>query len=136
MKALLISLIGLLFLSGCIQNFNPKFQTPTIQDTDGGMKNENAQNKIWETAYVVTALSGKTWNQIMQKFEKQKTPTVVKVAVKVAAKNSKKIIKNEMITAIAINAIIPPPVPTQIEQIEIPKKGWLAKLLASIFSIF
>ena len=33
----------------------------TIQDTDGGVKDSNMQNKIWETAYVTSALSGKTW---------------------------------------------------------------------------
>ena len=41
-----------------------------MQDTDGGIKNENLNNKIWETAYVASILSDKTWNQIMQKFEK------------------------------------------------------------------
>jgi len=42
----------------------------TKQDIDGGIKNENMDNKLWETAYVVSTLSGKTWDQIMQKFEK------------------------------------------------------------------
>ncbi len=46
------------------------------QDTDGSIKNENKENKIWETAYVITALSGKTWNQIMQKFEKLETKII------------------------------------------------------------
>lgn len=40
------------------------------QDIDGGTKNDDKKSKLWETAYAVTALSGKTWNQIMQKFEK------------------------------------------------------------------
>ena len=40
------------------------------QDTDGGIKNENLKNKIWETAYAITAFSGKTWNEIMYKFYK------------------------------------------------------------------
>ena len=38
------------------------------QDTDGGIKNEYLQNKIWETAYAIISVSGKTWNQIMQDF--------------------------------------------------------------------
>ncbi len=41
-----------------------------FQEADGGIKNEYLQNRIWETAYVLTALSGKTWGQIMQKFDK------------------------------------------------------------------
>ncbi|MFA6273935.1 MAG: prenyltransferase/squalene oxidase repeat-containing protein [Candidatus Paceibacterota bacterium] len=40
------------------------------QDADGGIKNDNLQNRIWETAYVITATSKKTWNEIMQKFPK------------------------------------------------------------------
>ncbi len=42
----------------------------TNQDIDGGIKNKYLENSIWETAYALTALSGKTWNQIMQKFNK------------------------------------------------------------------
>ncbi len=48
------------------------------QDTDGAMKNEvteeeqKLKNKIWETAYTAVAYSGKTWNDIMQNFEKPK----------------------------------------------------------------
>lgn len=44
----------------------------TNQAEDGGTKNEIVENKIWETSYILTALSGKTWNQIMQKFNKPK----------------------------------------------------------------
>ncbi len=47
------------------------------QGEDGGMKNlsfkdndQNIENQIWETAYALTAYSGKTWDQIMQQFEK------------------------------------------------------------------
>ncbi len=39
------------------------------QDTDGGIKDTDTNNKLWETAYVVTSLSTKTWTEIMQKFE-------------------------------------------------------------------
>jgi len=38
------------------------------QDSDGGIKEENLQNRIWQTAYALTSASNKTWNQIMQKF--------------------------------------------------------------------
>ena len=40
-----------------------------------GQAGDNIKSKLWETAYAASALSGKTWNQIMQKFEKpQPTP--------------------------------------------------------------
>src|SRR3989344_5329259 len=49
----------------------------TIQDTDGGIKNENLNSRIWETAYVVSTLSGKTWNEVLQKFEKREIPKTI-----------------------------------------------------------
>ena len=39
------------------------------QDTDGGIKDTNIENRIWQTSYVLTSLSGKTWTEIMQKFK-------------------------------------------------------------------
>jgi len=45
------------------------------QDEDGGIKiteEQGIENKIWQTSYAITATSGKTWNDIMQKFEKPK----------------------------------------------------------------
>jgi hypothetical protein len=124
----------------------------TIQDTDGGVKDSNMQNKIWETAYVTSALSGKTWNQIMQKFEKEETPSPV-VAPKVIAKKhvakkttpvtntSEKIINTPKIenqanqnSASAINAISPSPAPTKTSaQTETPKKNWFSRLMDKIF---
>ncbi len=59
----------------------------SIQDTDGGIKDADSQTKIWETSYVASVLSGKTWNQIMQNFQKPKTAIVAK------NKNTKKIVK-------------------------------------------
>ena len=40
------------------------------QDADGGIKETDVNSKIWQTAYTLTALSGKSWNQTMQKFDK------------------------------------------------------------------
>jgi len=40
------------------------------QDPDGGIKDSVSENRIWQTAYVLSPLSGKTWNEVMQKFEK------------------------------------------------------------------
>ena len=108
----------------------------TTQDTDGGIKNlpaqanENMQNKIWETAYVVSILSGKTWNQIMQKFEK---PKIVPVA-----ETPKNIIKKQKLKTIAtaINAVTPSPAPVIIEKTEGSKKNWFVRFLDKIFSVF
>ncbi len=44
------------------------------QDEDGGVKGETLEtdikNRIWQTAYAVIAISGKSWNEIMQKFDR------------------------------------------------------------------
>ena len=56
------------------------------QDVDGGIKNEYSQSKLWETAYAITALSGKTWNQIMQKFEKIEEEIIIKEENKIEKK--------------------------------------------------
>lgn len=83
-----------------IKNGNtPLDYLSTMQDVDGGIKNlsarlegENIKNKIWETAYVISVLSGKTWNQIMQKFDKPKeelnsSKTEQKLPKQIIAKN-------------------------------------------------
>ncbi|OGI93524.1 hypothetical protein A3A07_01665 [Candidatus Nomurabacteria bacterium RIFCSPLOWO2_01_FULL_41_52] len=121
----------------------------TIQDTDGGIKNENLNNKIWETAYVASILSDKTWNQIMQKFEKPvvteiqqesiqkeetKTMVVKKSPIaKVNNPNDNKI-KLENIagqnTAIALSATQNTETPALAQPV---KKNWFMKLLDSIF---
>ena len=56
-----------------IVSFNEKFEnwvkngnTPldylaVNQDVDGGIKGDNMQNRIWETSYVLSVLSGKNW---------------------------------------------------------------------------
>ncbi|MFA6257948.1 MAG: prenyltransferase/squalene oxidase repeat-containing protein [Candidatus Paceibacterota bacterium] len=128
---------GILALNEKVEDWKKGENTPlnylaTIQDVDGGMKNDNLNNKIWETAYVASVLSDKTWNQIMQKFEKPKIETVEKIVVK----NPRKFIKKETLTATAINTTPSPSIPTQTEQKEIPQKNWFAKLIDSIFSIF
>ena len=61
-------------ISGTTTN-SPIDYLTTVQDTDGGIKDTDLNTKIWETAYVASALSGKTWNQIMQTFPKESLPT-------------------------------------------------------------
>ncbi len=116
------------------------------QDTDGGIKDEYLQNRIWQTAYVATVLSGKTWNQIMQKFEKPKEivilleekkkeeiskPIVVKNITKKKTQTVKKSNPENLSTqntATIINSIETKPEPV--------KKSWFRNLLDKIFSIF
>ena len=43
----------------------------SVQEDDGGIKGESMENRIWETAYVISALSEKTWPETMRKFEKK-----------------------------------------------------------------
>jgi hypothetical protein len=52
----------------------------TLQDADGGVKDQEIKNKIWKTAYVLAALSGKTWDQAMQNFEKKEAVVAPKIA--------------------------------------------------------
>jgi hypothetical protein len=133
-----------------IKNGNSPFDyLATIQDTDGGVKDESLTNKIWETAYVASTLSGKSWNQTMQSFEKPIAPIaptapivpIAPVATKPApvqnipankvsiTKNPKPKLEN---TASVINAIAPSPTPIQTET-PTPKKNWFRKLLDNIF---
>lgn len=98
----------------------------TRQDLDGGIKNSNNTNKIWETAYAASILSGKNWNRIMQNFEKPKPVVVI-------TKIPKKLIEKQENTATTINIVTNSSLPTQKET---PKKNWFIKLLESIFSVF
>ncbi len=54
---------------------NPFGYLGAKQDSDGGIEGEYEQNRIWETAYAVAGASGKTWNEILQDFEKP-APTI------------------------------------------------------------
>ncbi len=97
---------------------NPLDYLAENQDLDGGVKGENIKTRIWETAYAITALSGKTWNQIMQKFEKVGTSTTIKVAKKSVAT--------------AIVAVTP----LKTEEIEPVRPNWFRKFFQSIFDFF
>ncbi|MFA5095072.1 MAG: prenyltransferase/squalene oxidase repeat-containing protein [Candidatus Paceibacterota bacterium] len=114
------------------------------QDPDGGIRDDIIQNKIWGTAYTVTALSGKTWNQIMQKFEKIKEePVPLKIEKKLTKQTAKKdtqikqtasleSLANQNAAAV-INAIDLSQPPTNTET---PKRNWFVRFLEKIFSIF
>jgi len=120
-----------------IKNNNTPFDyLANNQDFDGGIKNEYLQNKIWETSYVLSAISGKTWNQMMQKFEKPKEEISLKES-KIKEKILKKIAKNYtkkttiQNTATVINSFNENNAePTPI------KKNWFRKFLDKIFNLF
>jgi len=128
-----------------IKNNNTPFDYfASNQNTDGGTKNEYLQNKIWETAYVASALSGKTWNQTMQKFNKIEMPAVIKIKAPVQKTETPKKIAKENIkpklenlanqnTAKVVNTITESLVVTKIET---PQKSWFRNLLDKIFSVF
>jgi hypothetical protein len=129
------ALEGILALSEKPEDWSKNGNSPfdylaTIQDTDGGIKNESLNNKIWETAYVVSVLSGKDWNQIMQNFEK---PTTIQEKSSVnSPKTIPKIQKTKSEnTAAVINAISGSPAPATTEQPV--KKNWFIRLLENIF---
>ena len=114
------------------------------QDIDGGIKENDVNTKIWQTSYVLSALSGKTWNQIIQKFEKPVIIEEKKIEDKTITKEiptkaeikkqTKKITRIENIAkkniASPINAI------NQIqEEKTIPKQNWFRRLISAIFGL-
>jgi hypothetical protein len=128
------ALQGMLALGEEIKNSTKEYLGAN-QEIDGGIKEEDLNNRIWQTSYVLTSLSGKTWNQVMHKFEKPKIIIEEPISVVTKTEVPKKITQKQNLEAIAINAINPVPAPI-IEKTEIPKKNWFKKLLDKIFSIF
>jgi len=106
----------------------------TVQDTDGGIKDTDLNTKIWETGYVVSALSGKTWNQTMQTFKKENLPKIVVATLKKSptiAEAPKPIVSpadntSSQNTASVINSLSSSPSTT-------PSKNWFIRLLELIF---
>jgi hypothetical protein len=108
----------------------------TEQDTDGGIKDENIKNRIWKTSYVIGALSNKSWNQLMQRYDKQenkieepeKKPAVRKM-VKITTPETP-VMQN---TASAINAVGEnTPEPKEEKN----QRSWFTILLGNIFNFF
>lgn len=113
------------------KNNSPLDYLATLQDTDGGIKGEILEHRIWETAYVIPALSGKNWNQIMQDFAKQETQKIVPPPKKSAPKT-----KTENLPV-----SLPPPeeaisaVQDTIVKNTQPPGNWFTKLLRNIFGL-
>ena len=99
------------------------------------IKNENLENRVWQTAYVISALSDKTWNQIMQNFEKVEPLTTITVQPKQPTPKPK-IVKpktenlTNQNTATVINSVVPTSAP------ETEEGNWFSKLLSKFFSVF
>ena len=121
------------------------------QDSDGGVKNENGDenSKIWNTAYVLTAMSGKTWSEIMYDFPKQVTQTAqlltsnTRVTISQGAlkpdrsiiknkqeKKEKEKIQNKLPENTKMNVIVPE---EQKEIKTVEKSNWFINLLKIIF---
>lgn len=153
---------GILALNEKIEDWKKNEKSPldyidSMQDIDGGIKNtsmqeeENLTTKIWQTVYAVSALSGKTWSQIMQKFEKieekkeqilndaketliEKTKEIKEQILKDAPKTSiKKIPTIPKKAAVMETITVETPTPTKTET---PKKNWFIRILNNIFNIF
>jgi hypothetical protein len=120
-------------------NNNPIDYLAVNQDIDGGIKNTNLQSKIWETSYVLSSLSGKTWNQIMQKFEKQtikEIPLPEKEIIKTSSpKSLEKIEKKIQKIAIKNNAS-PTVIVNETKKNDlVQKQNWWRTLLNKIFGL-
>src|SRR3989344_5718332 len=120
------ALEGILALGEKQEDWERSGNTPvdylaTMQDADGGIKGENINSRIWETAYAISAASGKTWSQTMQKFEKQEIKPAPQT--KKAAPPPEPEIEKE----------IPPPATAEVSE---PPKSWFKKLLENIFGLY
>ncbi|MFZ3015461.1 MAG: prenyltransferase/squalene oxidase repeat-containing protein [Minisyncoccia bacterium] len=143
---------GILALGEKIEDWKKNENTPIDyfalnQDIDGGIKNENLQNKIWQTSYVLTSLSDKTWNEIMKKFEKEdiKAPQIIPERDYSLQRDSshkiefiKKISKFQKINTIKTEEAAKIDENQIKENIsEIPKKeNWFRRFINKILSIF
>ncbi|MEI8270550.1 MAG: prenyltransferase/squalene oxidase repeat-containing protein [bacterium] len=138
---------GILSLGEKIEDWKKNDNTPfdylgANQDIDGGIKENDINTKIWETSYVLSAMSGKTWNQIMQKFEKpiiieekkiEEKPIIKEITIKKEVKIQNK--KMNKIENIAKNNIASPIIAiNQLQEEKItPNQNWFSKLLKTIF---
>jgi len=112
-----------------------------VQDTDGGIKGEDINSRIWQTAYVLSALSGKTWNQLMQKYEKVEATgdvlgaqTEIKVNIPTPAKKAFTKTKPAELAKIAPStATAITPVENTAPQPEPKKENWFIRFLKFIF---
>ncbi|MEI7765566.1 MAG: prenyltransferase/squalene oxidase repeat-containing protein [bacterium] len=121
-------------------NNTPLDYLATNQDIDGGMKEYSLENRIWQTSYVLTSLSGKTWNQLMQKFEKQVTEiNEIKTEVKIEniKKNTQPKIKQ---ISKKINSLASVNVASTISAVDqniepVKKQTWFRRFINKLFGL-
>ena len=149
---------GILALNEKIEDWTKNNNTPLgylaiDQDTDGGIKEENNDTKIWETAYTLSTLSEKTWNQIMPKFGKIVTidkkknedvkPIVKEIKTKPEIKNNiartevkSETRKNKIEKFASQNIASPLGAVNEIKNtIPAPKQNWFRRLINIIFGL-
>lgn len=137
---------GIIALKEKIEDWKKEENTPfdylaKNQDIDGGIKNSikeeepSLKNKIWETAYATVAMSGKTWDEIMQKFEKPKDFTIVSSlpenTVKVSATVPPRKVKPK--TEAPVIPVLNITNTENIPQIQTENKNWFMKFINFIF---
>jgi hypothetical protein len=101
------------------------------QDEDGAIKVDGVDNKIWQTSYVLGALSMKTWNQVMQRFEKPVGANVLSMKKYSSSKTSEVLEKNT-----SGLAIMTPRVELESKDVSetTKKRGWFMNLLLAVLS--
>jgi len=112
------------------------------QDSDGGITGSSGvssdevilKNRIWETAYAVSATSGKSWNEAIPDYEKPEVlGTVLGASVEIApAPKPKPAPKIAKIEAVKTEAPVPEETEAK-EETQEENTGWLMKMLKSIF---
>ncbi len=112
-------------------NKSPIEYLASKQGENGEIKADSIEGRIWQTAYAVKALSGKTWLETMQKFEKPaETISLEKpIEKKIVLKETLKTLPKKQQATIQA-------VPTEIKNIQQEKPGWFKNLLTKIFGIF
>lgn len=120
-------------------NNSPLDYLGTNQDNDGGMKNENMDNKIWETSYAITASSNKNWIGIMKKFEKMesKNENEIKESIeKQTTQDKTENIKKEKKIIVKKDIELKNEEKTEKnKQVNTSKRNWLFKILSRLFNL-
>lgn len=143
---------GIISLGDEMKSWTKETNTPldyfgSFQDTDGGIKNENIKNKIWETSYAIKAFSPKTWNELMYDFKKEggagkvlgattevkKEKTTTPVVKKEIKKTTtiKPVEKVEEKKELPVNIELSANTETETEKTK--EKSWFSKLINFIF---
>ena len=125
---------GILSLGEKIQNSTLEYLGEN-QDSDGGIKNEDIKNKIWQTSYTINATSGKTWNEIMHEFPKQEIkiiPISSDLKNKIANSNQNKFVQKVAKFQKPASQINQATIDQKIAE-PVKKKSFFRRILGAIF---